>query len=577
MNAYPHYPMRKSESLDGLWDFAFLGDSLPAEAFSPAAISFDDKMSVPLAFDASPRYSGRRGVFAYRRRLSIRAGRRALLRLAGAGMRNLFYLDGTLLQDWRLPYSGGNIELPPSDRTERELIVLSDNRIDREKVPLVDEHYDFYPYGGLFRPLILEELGDSWIDRGRITPLDPTAGTFRLDLSTGGAPLPAGVEPELSLIDEEGKDCPLEVLKSLQTGGRRRLTCRSPRPRLWSPEAPRLYRLRIRLGGDEAVERFGFRTVETEGGQILLNGNPVKLLGVCRHEAHPQFGPALPPSLMLTDLQLLKEMGGNFIRGAHYPQDQRFLDLCDAMGVLVFEETLGWQNRVAHFTSPAFLRDQEEQTRRMARNSFNHPSVILWGFFNEGDSHRSESEAAYARTAEILREEDPSRLISYASNHPLDDRNFTHCDVISVNQYPGWYGEEGAFDSETRPLDEIGSRLEKIIAHFAQSDHGEKPLIISEIGAGAIYGWRDTLRARWTENYQADCLEEVCRKVTRDERICGVALWQFCDCRTYQTGRVLLRPRGFNNKGILDEYRRPKMAFEAVKTIFQEYNRGRHE
>jgi beta-glucuronidase len=143
----------------------------------------------------------------------------------------------------------------------------------------------------------------------------------------------------------------------------------------------------------------------------------------------------------------------------------------------------------------------------------------------------------------------------------MDDVCLDLADVISINSYPGWYVGEIA---------EIPDNLDRIVRHLDVAGQGDKPLILSEIGAGAVPGWRDWNGARWTEQYQAELLDTVLRHLFVDrDRACGISLWQFCDCRSSEAGsKILRRPRGFNNKGIVDEYRRPKLAYETVKRHF---------
>jgi beta-glucuronidase len=311
------------------------------------------------------------------------------------------------------------------------------------------------------------------------------------------------------------------------------------------------------------MERFGLRTVSVKGNRIHLNGRPLTLNGFCRHEAHPQFGPALPHAQLVQDLQLMKSIGTNFVRGSHYPQDQRFLDLCDEMGMLVFEESLGWGQKADHFEWEAFRSACEEQTRLMVRNSINHPSVILWGFLNEGESDHPSSDLIYPILANAIRKEDDSRLVTFASFRPWNDRHFDLVDVVAINLYPGWYAPP---ESGPRPLDDIGEvmeRLEKALSENPDADG--KPLFMSEIGAGAVYGWRDPLHAHWSEEYQSDLIDIVLSELEARPAYCGVTLWQYCDCRTFANSYALKRPRAFNNKGLYDEYRRPKLAVEVVK------------
>jgi beta-glucuronidase len=193
--------------------------------------------------------------------------------------------------------------------------------------------------------------------------------------------------------------------------------------------------------------------------------------------------------------------------------------------------------------------------------------VALWGFLNEGASHKPESRAIYERLATTLRALDSTRLVTYASMHPLDDLNLDLVDVVSINCYPGWYAQDKEL---VAPSDEIVPRLDAIRASLEKRGFGGKPFLVSEIGAGAIYGWRDPLHAHWSEEYQQEYLREVCEEVVKNPAIAGVALWQFCDGRTYASARALMRPRAFNNKGTLDEYRRPKLAYGTVRRIFRQ-------
>jgi beta-glucuronidase len=318
---------------------------------------------------------------------------------------------------------------------------------------------------------------------------------------------------------------------------------------------------------DDAYERIGIREVKTEGQQILINDEPVRLLGYCRHAAHPQFGHGLPEAIQVTDVQLLKDLGCNFVRGSHYPQDVRFLDLCDEAGICVWNEVIGWQHTATHLNDPHFIDAQLTNMEEMVAMSANRPSVIMWGILNESHSHDAECRPAYERLLGHLRELDPTRPVTYASNHPFDDLCFDLTDIVSINCYPGWYHGE---------IEDIPDFLDELVRHLDQEGQPEgttfadKPLMITEIGAGAIPGWRDVNETRWSEQYQAKHLDTVLQHLFIDrDRVCGISLWQFCDCRSSeQVRRALFRPRAFNNKGIVDEYRRPKLGYEVVKRYF---------
>jgi beta-glucuronidase len=314
--------------------------------------------------------------------------------------------------------------------------------------------------------------------------------------------------------------------------------------------------LSVRLGEDDYRIRVGIRTILCSKGQVLINGNAVRLFGFNRHEAHPSFGCSLPPSLILTDIQLLRQMGCNFVRGSHYPQDPRFLDLCDELGIMVWCEAIGWGHPAAHLQDPLFMSSQQRHIEEMISELSHHPSIIVWGLLNESHSDDPSARAGYETLIQEIKKMDESRPVSYASNRAREDLCFDLVDIISFNSYPGWY--HGGIDS-------VKENLDSVVAHIDGQGFEDKPIILSEIGAGAVYGTRDWHRSLWSEEYQEELLKEVIDYFNRQRRICGLGIWQFCDVRTTEeTDRMLIRPRGFNNKGILDEYRRPKLAYTSI-------------
>ena len=153
-----------------------------------------------------------------------------------------------------------------------------------------------------------------------------------------------------------------------------------PRPRLWKPSQPELHTLTLALFSEgaqvDAVQvRFGLRVVEARDSQILINGEPTLLLGVNRHESNPSGGIFMTSMQLQRDIDLLKELGANFVRGSHYSQDQRFLDLCDEHGILVWEETVAWQPTLEDFQDPNFLGQQIQALDETIDASMNHPSA----------------------------------------------------------------------------------------------------------------------------------------------------------------------------------------------------------
>ncbi len=562
---------RRVTSLDGLWEFAWLGD-LDPDGVDVTALTFDEVMVVPGCFDAAPARAGQRGLTAYRRIITLDTGiGHGRIVFGGVHHWCRVFLNGVPLRDHAGGFTRFAVDLDDAVRGTAELVVLVDNRFDADRVPLHLEYFDWYHYGGITRGVELHQLGALWIEDVRVETVEIEPPTVRVriryradappspDHITGPVNITGGTRLELAL---DGHVLVSETLDIAPGFGTLERTLEVPGAELWSPSDPHLHRLEARLGDDDVLTRIGIRQVTVHDRQILINGEPVRLLGFNRHEAHPQFGHAVPEAVMLADIQQLRDMGCNFVRGSHYPQDPRFLELCDAHGICVWNEAIGWQHTAEHLTDDRFVESQLQHIDEMVSDAYNHPSAIMWGILNESHSHDPACRPAYEALLGRLRELDATRPVTYASNHPFDDVCMDLVDIVSVNCYPGWYGNE---------IEDIPAEIDRIVAHVDATQR-TKPFILSEIGAGAIYGWRDAHAARWTEPYQSRLLETVIRHLFIDRDFAaGLAIWQFCDCRTSEAVyKILGRPRGFNNKGVVDAYRRPKQAYDVVKRLFNE-------
>lgn len=554
---YPEHDSRRTWDLAGVWDFAFLGDIDP-DVIDVRAISFHDRMMVPGCFDATPAYAGKRGLAAYRRAIRLHDGTRHRLVLDGVHHWCRIFLAGEHLADHAGGFTRFTVDLPNLGTKAADLIILVDNRFDYDRSPLHHEYFDWYHFGGIARGAELHRLGNCWIDRVEVTTTSIAPPEIEVNTRYGAAEALGPTELVITLDDQEILS---EKLSLTEASGTIVRTIAVPDAELWSPSSPNLHLLHVRLGEDDLRTRIGLRQIGVQNQQVLINGEPVRLLGFNRHAAHPQFGHAVPEALMVSDVQQLLDLGSNFVRGSHYPQDARFLDLCDEAGICVWSEAIGWQHPAEHLNDDHFVDAQLAHIDEMVRAAYNHPSIIMWGILNESDSYDPACRPGYEALLGRLRGLDSTRPLTYASNHPLQDVCLDLIDIVSVNCYPGWYVGE---------IDDIPEVIDSIVEHLDSRGHDAKPLIISEIGAGAIYGWRDSNAARWTELYQAKLLEAVIRHLFVDRnRATGLAIWQFCDIRSSEAVRKILgRPRGFNNKGVVDEYRRPKEAYEVVKRAF---------
>ena len=547
--------------LNGSWLFRFEEGALLADAarpdFEPAGT-----IPVPACFDTLPDWYLKRGVGLYRRTFRLdRDVPAAWLAVEGMGLVGSFWLDGRPLGTSALPYSALRLPTGPLAAGEHTLAAALGNRFDEPRLALAKPYYDFYLYGGFYHGVSLE-----FDDRAlRVRTRDIRDGT---------------VEIEAAGFHEADFDATLvfdgrNAVPASFRGGR--ATVRVPDFRLWSPASPNLHTVALPLPDRPTVRaRFGIRTIEAAGGRLRLNGEPLYLKGANRHEAHPTFGSATSEALMLADIQNLKALGANFVRGAHYPQASRFLDLCDEHGILVWEEALGWGNGTSwndrgqtEFANPDFLADNLEQARRMVEKSFNHPSVVLFGFLNEFESATPEGKAIADRIIGTIRSYDSGRLVTFACNHNGSDIANENTDVVSFNTYPGWIGSQPGAPDELRALME--KDLAGIVSYF-RSKWPEKPILVSEMGACGEYGRHDAAGAQWTEEFEAEYLADAARAVGARPEISGFTIWQLTDCRSFHRGGADVRCKPFaeNLAGIYDGYRRPKLpVVAAVRDAFR--------
>ena len=561
-------------SLSGSWSFRF-EEGKSIEDVADPSFAATDTMVVPGCFDLLPRWYLKRGTALYRRTFTLeQAVPNAWLVVDGMGLRADFRIDGRPLGVHPYPYSRLEIETGPLDAGEHTLFAALDNRFDWSTMKLARPYYDFYFHGGFYHGVSLVFDNRRLFVRTR----DVRTGTVEIEAVNF-----AERDFDATLLFD-GKN---EVAACFRDD---RATVRVPDFRLWSPEEPNLHTVSLVTrhsslvtargdGGIAVATRFGIRTIQACDRRLFLNGEPLYLKGFNRHDTHPDFGPATPEEVMLGDIQRLKALGGNFFRGAHYPQSQRFLDLCDENGVLVWEESLGWGNGQGYtdredceLADTAFLDQQVAQTRNMVRQSFNHPSVILFGYLNEVASHKPAALALVERLAAAIRAEDSGRLVTFACNSWKGDLCHACSDIVSFNSYPGTIPCYPGLPDELaeKVRNDPGAGFNTIARHFREL-YPDKPILLSESGCAGQYGLRDPAAGWGTEDFQAEYIADILETVRDNPDLVGCCLWQMNDNRTYHrnsTGQVGKPWAGFSAAGIFDGHRNPKLSASTVKRLF---------
>ena len=546
-------------SLNGSWDFRF-EEGKPCPQVTEPSFEATDVMTVPGCFDALPKWYMKRGTGFYRRAFTLdHSVDRAWLVIDGLGLYGRFWVDGREVGKDDLPWSRVELPVGALSAGEHTVVAAVDNRFDWGYQKLVRTYYDFHFWGGFFHGVSLAFDNRKLFVRTR----DYRTGAVEVEIAG------ERVEGERALVFDGTK-----VIRAAFKNSRALVEV--PDFKLWSPEHPNLHTVVC----DGVRARFGIRTIEARNRGFYLNGERIFLKGANRHDQWLQLGASTPEGIMLTDIQNLKAMGGNFFRGAHYPQSQRFLDLCDECGIMVWEESLGWgngqmytvQNGINELEDSDFIRKQVEQTRLMVRNSFNHPSVIIFAFLNEQNSSLPSAKALTDRLVDVIHAEDSGRLVTFACN--IIDRDICHekTDIIAFNTYPGTInGYPGCHDELREKISNMkGHGIIWATEHFRKR-YPDKTIMISEIGVAGDYGSFDPSAPIRSEEFQVEHNRLVAEAVYSNPDVAGLAYWQFFDTRT--CGRECFgdgkKPNAMSHAGLFNWCRQPKRTVEAIASWYK--------
>jgi beta-glucuronidase len=331
---------------------------------------------------------------------------------------------------------------------------------------------------------------------------------------------------------------------------------------LWSPESPVRHLVRLSAGEDRVEEEIGLRSIETRGEDILLNGEPIFLRGISIHEQAPlREGRAHSPEDARQLLAWARELGANYVRLAHYPHNAAMVEAADEMGMLVWAEipvywTIQWSN-------PETWDNAARQLGEMIDRDRNRAAVILWSIGNE--TPRSGERLDFMRRlAARARALDSTRLVTAALEHHyvdettvmIDDPLGEYLDVLGCNEYVGWY-------------DGPPAKADGLVWRSAY----DRPLIMSELGGGALAGLHGEPGERWTEEYQADLYRHQIAMLRGVPFLRGLSPWILVDFRSPR--RPLPGIQDFwNRKGLISEAGEKKKAFFVLQDYYREIASG---
>lgn len=468
------------------------------------------------------------------------AGERVFLRIGAANYDTKAFLNGAFLGSHRGGSTPFIVELTAHLREDNRLDLCVDNARRADRVPM--HHFDWFNYAGVYRAvelirtpaIFVRDVAVRWQDgevEVEVEVSDRASGTARFTI------------PELRVA--------LDVAIVAGRGvGRVRAA-----PRLWSPADPKLYDVTLRFGDDLVSDRVGFRSIAARGTQILLNGAPIRLKGVCVHEDDLRLGKATTDADIRRRFRHARALGCNFLRLAHYPHHERVAQLADEEGLLLWAEVpVYW---AIDFGSPRTYADAENQLLELIRRDRNRASVIIWSVGNENADTR-ERLSFMRRLAAAARRWDGTRLVSAAclvnkAKKRIEDRLVRHLDVIGINEYYGWYDKE------------IGDLLA-----IGRNSRVGKPVIITEVGAEAPAGRRGGADALFTEDKMIAVYRAQVDAVGRMDMVAGMTPWLLYDFRSER--RQNRYQRGFNCKGLIAADKKTrKRAFAVLRDFYRRW------
>lgn len=613
LSAYSQINYEKRERLNDGWlflrqDIGNIWEAVrPAVKGSPEEVPLWTEVSLPHCFNAEdavdPYVNYYEGPGWYKKMLEVKnpyTNGRTLLHFEGAGQKTEVYIYTQKVashvggyDEWTVDITDAMNQFLANGDAKRfggkiPLSIRCDNTRDAEMIP--SDLSDFNLYGGIYRYLNLvytPTLALNQLHINASVDAQGKQGELAIDVAFDTKNRPSSATLDIEVMDPLGKLVKKEQVSLSDYSSQRILSITVPKPQLWSPDNPNLYTCEITLtssgGKMTSLEKFGFRHFEfVEKGPFKLNGKRLLLRGTHRHEDHAGVAAAMTEDQIIAEMQLMKAMGVNFIRLGHYQQSRIVLELCDRLGILVWEE-IPWCRGGLGST------EYKEQARRMLTNMIvqhrNHPSVILWGMGNENDWPNDFPEFDKEKIKDFMRE-------LHDLSHKIDNTRLTsirRCDfckdiidVYSPSIWAGWYRgiytdyknvslyemnrvkhflhvEWGGDSHARRFAEDPYQNLDKIETGGTTADE--------RAGDASLYG--GSLRASkdgdWSESYICDLIDWHLKEQENMPWLTGAAYWPFKDFSTP------VRPENpvpyMNQKGVVERDLTPKESYY----VFQSY------
>lgn len=538
------------------------------------------------ATDLEPGY--RRDASWYKKEIKfseINPEKRYQLFFEGSNAKTEVFVNGEFAGKHVGGYLGFKIDLDPWIKLgENEILVRVDNGFDPEIIP--SQKSDFFIFGGITRDVWLLAHPKNGVEQIKVTMPKVSKKEAELIVNIN---LISNTNKEFSikaiLTDPNGNVVGTKTINSKEKDNSL-IFNKIKNPKLWDTEHPNLYKLDVQLWDgknliDEVSERTGFRWFEfKDHGAFYLNGERLVIRGTHRHEEHAGVGAAMNNEQHYEDLKMIKSMGANFVRLAHYPQDPEVYKACDELGLLVWDELPWCRGGVGN---EIWQENTKNMLTEMIEQNYNHPSIIIWSLGNEmywlpdfedGDSPKKIN-AFLEEINALAHQLDPYRKTAvrkyYEGAHLVD--------VFSPSIWSGWYS--GSYKSYQKAIDTYKKEYKHFIhAEYGGSSHVGRHTENPITGEGVIQadGWEEEIVQTqidniakigdWSENYIVDLFDWHLRISETDPTFVGNIQWAFKDFGTP------LRPENaipyMNQKGLADRNGKPKDAYYVFKSYWSD-------
>ena len=514
--------------------------------------------------------------------ISLQANTIYELYFEGVNITSQIFVNGNKVGSHIGGYIGFTIDITEAlQNGKNEIVVRADNSYDPEIIP--SQKSDFFIFGGITRDVFLQKKPKTHLSNLKYTTPKVSNTNATLEGSVTVVNASENAKVKASLIDTEGKTV-VEKEFTVKDNSANISFDNIANPKLWDTETPNLYTIEVSLlknGNtlDKISDRVGFRWFEfKEYGAFFLNGKRLLLRGTHRHEEHAGVGAAMSNQQHRADMELIKEMGTNFVRLAHYPQDPEIYKTCDELGLLVWDE-LPWCR--GGLGNDNWKKNTKNMLTEIIEQNFNHPSIIIWSLGNEmywlpdfEDGNNTEKMNVFlSEINDLAHKLDPTRKTAIRKYY----EGAAIVDVFSPSIWSGWYS--GSYKSYQKAIDQYKKQYKSFLhAEYGGSSHLGRHTENPITGEGKIKsdGWEEAIVQTdvaniaqigdWSENYIVDLFDWHLRISENDENFVGNVQWAFKDFGTP------LRPENaipyMNQKGLVDRSGNKKDAFYVFKSYW---------